>query len=189
LLRPLGATFDLEYIRDGNTYDLPQSRWLMTKTSVFDGHAGEGADNQVTTYRYSSPKYNRLERDFYGYGSVVEEHRDTLAFNTIYRSVAREFQNDSYYTKGLLKREVLQDASGRPFTETENTYVVRDESTQQPIADAQSTIATAFPQLTRTDRRFYEGLLSPTKTTSPRTPTTRSATSRLHGRGRGRGAG
>jgi hypothetical protein len=60
---------------------------------------------------------------------------------------------------------VLQDASSRPFTETENTYVVRDEGTGQPILDSQSTTATGFPQLTRSDRRFYEGLLSPTKTT------------------------
>jgi hypothetical protein len=43
--------------------------------------------------------------------------------------------------------------------------VVRDEATGQPIADPQSRTVTAFPQLTRTDRRFYEGLLSPTKTT------------------------
>jgi len=102
---------------------------------------------------------------FYGYGSVVEEHRDTLAFNTIYRSVAREFQNDSYYTKGLLKREVLQDASGDRSPRRKTPTSCATSRTQQPIADAQSTIATAFPQLTRTDRRFYEGLLSPTKTT------------------------
>jgi len=165
VLRPLGATFDLEYIRDGNTYDLPQSRWLMTKVMMFDGHVGEGVDTQLTTYRYLSPKYNRLERDFYGYGSVVEEHRDMLASNALYRSIAREFRNDSYYTKGLMAREVLQDAAGRPFTETENTYVVRDEGTGQPLSDLQNTVATGFPQLTRTDRRFYEGLLSPTKTT------------------------
>src|SRR3989337_1339273 len=35
-------------------------------------------------------------------------------------------------TKGLLKREVLQDQFGNPFTETENTYVVRDEANGQP---------------------------------------------------------
>jgi hypothetical protein len=47
------TTIDLEYTRDGNSFDLPQSRWLMTKSTVFDGHVGEGADNQVTTFRYS----------------------------------------------------------------------------------------------------------------------------------------
>jgi hypothetical protein len=45
----------------------------------------------------------------------------------VYRSITRTYDTSSYYTKGLLKREVLQDASGRPFTETENTYVVREK--------------------------------------------------------------
>jgi len=165
VVRPLGATIDLEYKRDGNTYDLPQSRWVMNRVTVFDGHVGEGADRQLTTYQYATPKYNRLERDFYGYGSVVEEHRDTLSFETLYRSVVREFRNDSYYTKGLLRKETLLDAGARPFTETENTYVVRDEGNGQPIADLQSTTATGFPQLSRTDKRFYEGLGTPGKST------------------------
>jgi len=165
VLRPLGATIDLEYTRDGNTFDLPQSRWTMSKLTVFDGHAGEGADTQITTFRYSGPKYNRLERDFYGYGSVAEEHRDTQNLNALYRTITRDFLNDSYYTKGLLKRELTSDATARPFTETENTYVVRDESTGLPIVDPNSATATGFPQLTRTDRRFFEGQLSPGKTT------------------------
>src|SRR5207253_38153 len=74
-------------------------------------------------------------------------------------------RNDTYYTKGLMKRELTSDAAGAPFTETENTYVVRDESTGLPLVDPNSTTATGFPQLTRADRRFYEGRLSPGKTT------------------------
>ena len=85
--RPLGATFDLEYTRDGNTFDLPQSRWLMTKLTVFDGHVGEGADTQILTYAYSGPKFNRLEREFFGYSTVIERHLDTLAGNVPFRSI------------------------------------------------------------------------------------------------------
>src|SRR5437879_7223584 len=137
----------------------------MTKTTVFAGHIGEGADTQLTTYRYTSPKCNRQERDFYGYGSVVEEHRDAQNSASLLRTITREYRSDTYYTKGLMKRELTSDALARPFTETENTYVVRDESTGQPIVDPNSPTATGFPQLTRTDRRFYEGQLSPGKTT------------------------
>jgi RHS repeat-associated protein len=165
VVRPMGATIDLEYVRDGNTYDLPQSRWLMTKTTVFDGHVGEGADTQVTTYRYSGPKYNRLERDFYGYGTVVEEHRDTQNLNALYRSITRTYRTDGYYTKGLMSSEVTADAFGRPFTETDNTYVLRDVDLGIEPVDGTSLTDTIFPQLTRTDRLFYEGQLSPGKTT------------------------
>src|SRR5712692_5533264 len=137
----------------------------MTKSTVFDGHAGEGADTQITTFRYSGPKYNRLERDFYGYGSVAEEHRDTQNLNALYRTITRSYRTDGYYTKGLLSSEVTADALGRPFTETDNTYVLRDVDLNVQPVDGTSTTATIFPQLTRTDRLFFEGQLSPGKTT------------------------
>jgi RHS repeat-associated protein len=163
--RPLGASMEVAYTRDGNTFDLPQSRWTLTKLTVNDGHVGEGADTQVKTFQYSNPKYNRLEREFYGYGSVVENHLDTQNLNALFRTITREYLTDSYYTKGLMRDEIVQDALGRPFTESENTYLVRDEATGQPLANLQSTTATGFPELTRTDRRFFEGQVSPGKTT------------------------
>jgi RHS repeat-associated protein len=155
--RPLGAKIDFEYTRDGNTFDLPQSRWVMTKIKVFDGVPGDGVDTHVITYRYQNPKYNRLERDFYGYANVVEEHRNAAAGEALYRSVAREYLNDSYYTKGLLKLERTADNSARPFLESENVYVLRDVGTGTEPADSASTTATEFPQLARSDNRFFEG--------------------------------
>jgi RHS repeat-associated protein len=155
--RPLGATVDLEYTRDGNRFDLPQSRWLMTKVTVFDGHMGEGADSQVTAYGYTGSNYNRLEREFYGYGTVVERHLDTQNANALFRSIQRDYRTDSYYTKGLLLRELTSDAAARPFLETLNTYVLRDVGTGTEPADGTSATATIFPQLTRADKRSFEG--------------------------------
>ena len=163
--RPLGASFDLEYVRSGNTYDQPQSRLVLSKTTVFNGVPGNGPDTQVTTYKYEGGKYDRFERDFYGYRKVTEEQRDTAVANALYRSIAREFLNDSFYSKGLLKREFTLDAAAQPFLETENSYVLRDVATGNTPANPQSTTATIFPQLVRTDRRFYEGQTSPGKVT------------------------
>src|SRR5262249_47196189 len=118
--RPLGATFDLEYTRDGNRFDLPQSRWLMTKVTVFDGHVGEGGgapDRKIPPFGYPASAYNRLEREFYGYGTVVERHLDTQAGNAVFRTVQTDFLTDSYYTKGLLAHELTSDAAARPFLE------------------------------------------------------------------------
>ena len=39
ITRPLGATIDLDYERTGNTFDQPESRWVLSKTSVNDGVA------------------------------------------------------------------------------------------------------------------------------------------------------
>jgi RHS repeat-associated protein len=51
--RPLGSRIDLNYARDGNTYDQPQSRWVLTEVSINDGHPGDGPDVQRSTFTYS----------------------------------------------------------------------------------------------------------------------------------------
>ncbi|MGQ0837718.1 SpvB/TcaC N-terminal domain-containing protein [Actinokineospora sp.] len=154
--RPLGARIELDYARDGNTYDSPQSRWVLSRSTVFDGHPGDGQDVQRSTFRYENGTYNRLERDFFGYGRVVTEQRDAGAGDAVYRSTTSDYRTDSYYTRGLVTRTLMADGAGRPFLETVNAYQLRDTATGA-AADAASTTATVFPAPTRTDRRFFEG--------------------------------
>ncbi|WP_181019438.1 SpvB/TcaC N-terminal domain-containing protein [Nonomuraea typhae] len=163
--RPLGASFTLEYERDGNTVASPASRWVMSKVTLTDGHAGDGADTQVSTYTYEGGVFNRLEREFYGYAKVTEQQRDTLDANAVYRSFVREYRTDSYYTRGLLSRERRLDAGSAVFSDLEQTYVLRDVTTGDEPAGAGSTTATIFPQLRRTDERFNEGQGAPGKST------------------------
>jgi RHS repeat-associated protein len=163
--RPLGATIDLEYERDGNTYDLPQSRWVLSRVSVFDGLVGDGVDTRLTTYRYQGGYYDRLEREFYGYGRVIEETRDASDGDALYRTITSDYLNDSFYTKGLLKRILVADAAGNPFVETENTYFLRDVSTGLALANPQSTTATAFAEFRRTKDHHFEGAVPAAKST------------------------
>lgn len=154
--RPLGARIDLDYARDGNTYDLPQSRWVLSSTTVSDGHAGDGADVQHTTFRYEGGRFDRMERMFLGYGRVVTEQRDPGANNAVFRKLTSDYRTDSLYSRGLLARTQTADGAGRVFLETTNTYQLRDVATGSP-ADPNSTTATVFPALVRTDRHFHEG--------------------------------
>ena len=155
--RPLGATIDVEYRRDGNTTADPSSRWVLSKTAITDGHPGDGVDRQVTTYAYANGVTDRLERDFRGYARVTETHHDTSNGDAPYRHVVRDYRNDSVYTKGLPTRSVTTDAAGTVFNEVEYTYLLRDVGSGAEPADPASTTATIFPQLVRTDRRFFEG--------------------------------
>jgi RHS repeat-associated protein len=86
---------------------------------------------------------------------VTEQHDDVAG--AVYRSVVREYRTDSYYTKGLITRQLIQDGSGRRFNETENTYLLRNVDTGAEPADPASQTATIFAQLVRSDERFYEG--------------------------------
>jgi len=156
--RPLGANFEMQYERSGNTFAQPQSRWVMNRVEVNDGFAGDGVDTQLSTYQYLDGFHNRQEREFYGYQTVVEEHRNAAtAGEDLYRSITRTFLTDNYYSKGLLKLETVADAAGNKFTETENTYLLRNINTGLEVINNNSLIATVFPELKRTDKRFYEG--------------------------------
>jgi RHS repeat-associated protein len=162
--RPLGASMVLDYERHGNTYDEPQSHFVLSRLVVNDGHTGDGVDQRLTTFHYGPGVYDRFEREFYGYQTVTEEQRSPGATEPLYRSVTREYANTSYYTKDLLTREVTRDAAGHPFAETLNTYALRDVATGNP-ANPQDRLATVFPSLARTDKNFYEGAAVAAKST------------------------
>jgi RHS repeat-associated protein len=164
ITRPMGARIDLDYTRTGNNAAMPESRWVLSRTAVFDGHAGDGADTRLTTYRYEHGRYDRLEREFFGFGRIVTEERDPGAGDAVYRAVTNEYRTDGYYTRGLLTRTLTADGAGRPFRETVNTYRLNDTATGAE-ANAASTTATVFPQLTRVDEKFYEGAAAAAKST------------------------
>ncbi|GAA2604996.1 hypothetical protein GCM10010436_02740 [Paractinoplanes durhamensis] len=149
--RPMGSRIDLDYTRAGNTFDQPQSQFTLSRVAVADGHAGDGVDSQVTTFRYGGGVYDRLERQFRGYGSVVTELRDTA--DAVYRSTTRTYATDSHYTRGLLTATRTTDAGGRVFQETARSYQLR------------ATAGGFFPALVRSDERYFEGQATAGKST------------------------
>ncbi|MFB7513266.1 SpvB/TcaC N-terminal domain-containing protein [Streptomyces sp. NPDC056144] len=153
--RPLGARVELTYQRDGNTYDQPGSRWLLSGTRVHDNLPGDGPDTQAHSFTYEKGKYDRLEREFLGYGTVTSTELAEDA--KPYRSTVREYSTHSHTTRGLLTREAVTDAGGALFTETVNTYALRDV-----------VPGSVAPELERTEARWYDGRggTTPGKTTS-----------------------
>jgi len=170
--RPLGAEIELDYARSGNTTDQPGNRWVLSRVDTFDGHAGDGdvvvspgvAVTHVTTITYAGGKYDRAERDFYGFRTVTTGQLDPGHSNALYRSVVSTYKNDTFYNKGLLESEVTKDAAGNKFTEQINTYNVVTVVAGRGGALEDYT-ATRFPQLVRTDHRFYEGQATAGKST------------------------
>ncbi|MGW1718187.1 SpvB/TcaC N-terminal domain-containing protein [Streptomyces sp. NPDC002156] len=156
--RPLGSRIDLDYTRDGNTYDQPGTRWLLSGAKVHDNLPGDGADTQSLAFTYQGGEFDRLEREFRGYSAVTTTQDGQ-------RASATEYDTGSHYTRGLVKRQTVADSTGALFTETLNTYALRDVATGEP-ADGGSTGATLFPQLVKTESRWYEGEAEPGKSTA-----------------------
>ena len=164
--RPLGAKITVDYQRVGNTYRQPHSHWVMSRVEIDDGHhTNDGVDVQLTTFRYQDGYFNRQEREFYGYQTVIEEQRDSTQGDALYRRITREYYNDSYYRKGLMYKETTTDAQQRKFVESEPAYVLQDIDANTIVTDLNHLTATVFPQLVRQDRRFYEGQATAGKST------------------------
>jgi RHS repeat-associated protein len=136
----------------------------MSQVTVDPGHPA-GAVTQAISYEYSGGSYNRLERTFYGFATVTEHTLDTANGDAVYRTTLRDFRTDSYYTRGLPARIRVFDAAGHLFTDTRQTYLLRDVTTGTEPADPNSTTATEFPMLVRTDQASYEGGPTAQKTT------------------------
>src|SRR5690606_31909765 len=75
---PLGGSWAIDYRRTRNTYDLPQSKWVLSSIATNDGFIQDNdyrPDTTLTTVSYENPKYDRRERDFFGFGTVsVKNH-------------------------------------------------------------------------------------------------------------------
>ncbi len=157
--RPLGSTITLAYERSGNTIDQPQNKWVLARVEVFDGFAGDGTDTLATNFTYEDGYWDREEREFFGYARVIEDHMnvDAVGGEAVYRTITRDFLNDTYYEKGLLASSTTADAGGNLYLETANTYTFVDIDTGTEVSQPDSLTATVFPQLIRTDNQFYEG--------------------------------
>lgn len=157
---PFGAKWKVDYEVAGNTYDLPQSKWVMKDLLVWDGFIGDGADSLHTTFSYAAGQYDRRERETYGFDSVRTDEWNTEAnTSTPYRSSIQTYDVSGYYTKGLPLVKTVQDGAGNKFAETVNTYTLKLLNGNDAPAsyNSDNDNGSAFPALTRTDQLFYEG--------------------------------
>lgn len=167
--RPLGASFTMTYSRMGNTYEMPNSTWVMDGVEVVDGFAGDGVDKMLTTYAYEGGFHNRHEREFYGFAKVITRTHDTGKDDKpVYTIVTQTYDNDNYYEKGLMLHEIMTDGAGNKFVEKQNIYTLKNIFSGDDLAaaDRLSDSGNAFPALTEANQKFYEGQSEPGKRTS-----------------------
>lgn len=157
---PFSAKWQVDYEVAGNTYELPQSKWVMKDLLVWDGFEGDGPDSSRTTFEYADGQYDRRERETYGFGTVDTHEWDTEANdNEPYRTTVQTYDVSGYYTKGLPLVKTVQDGQGNKFIETANTYQLKllNGTDAQPNYNSDNDGGTAFPALVKTEDRFYEG--------------------------------
>ena len=149
--RPLGGSFEIDYVREGNFVDrsnpnnlveMNTSKWTMSRVVVHDGQG----NSYPTLYKhFTSGFYDRGEREGFGFSHCQETRADGATTDYLYH-------NQDYTRKGLLFRKVVRDRLGRVFTREENTY---DVLTVKPAEGSRPPVR--FPPLARSEKHFYEG--------------------------------
>lgn len=129
---PMGGSWEVTYERLGNTYDMPQSKYVLKSVITNDGFTGDNAyspDVSKVTVDYFNPYHSRRERTFYGFKNVTINQIDTKQgganSNIIYRRTEQLYNNKNYYLKGNLLIETLYDAQNRIWNLKENTYSLK----------------------------------------------------------------
>jgi len=128
----MGGSWAVSYERVGNTYEMPQSKYVLKSVVTNDGFTGDNAyspDVSKVTVDYFNPYHSRRERTFYGFKNVTINQIDTKQgganSNIIYRRTEQLYNNKNYYLKGNLLIETLYDAQNRIWNLKENTYSLK----------------------------------------------------------------
>lgn len=118
---PLGGSWTVDYVRSVNSYDLPQSKWLLNKITTDDNFTQDNdfkPDATLTAVSYAFPKYDRREREFFGYGQVQVKQMDPAnPSGTAFRTTVTEYHNENYYLSGLQKSRTVRDQGWQILSE------------------------------------------------------------------------
>lgn len=177
---PLGGNFTVDYKAQPVDYGNPHSKWAMTSLLIDDGYDKEndGRDKYFKEFEYIGGKYDRRERDFYGYKYVKTKDYtldDQNVPASVYRTTVSEYYNQSYFLNGLLKSTYVMkgDDENQKFSRTVNTYhLVKLDDTNNQLNSSMTILPddydvggsegrrSAAVLLYETANEFYE--LSPT---------------------------
>ncbi|MAN26468.1 SpvB/TcaC N-terminal domain-containing protein [Mesonia sp.] len=130
---PLGGSWEIDYVRNGNTYKLPQNKWVLEEIKTDDNFGGDSDytfDHSLSRISYENPNYDRREREFLGYQGVKIEQLTPSGTSgnsgTTYRYTVKSYLNDNYYVKGAEYSSALYDNNDVLLSEKETFYTLMD---------------------------------------------------------------
>ncbi len=121
------GTFSIDYFMSRPTYRCPTGKLVMTNVKIFNPNID--SDNYTlttagrdlsTSYSYSNPKFDRRERDFYGFETVTSREMDNT---TVVSTTVETYYNSTFFNHGLLRRtEVFKGNAAAIASKFEKSY-------------------------------------------------------------------
>ena len=141
----LGGSWQVEYTRKGNTYEMPQNRYVFSKITTHDGFTGDNnfdVINSITKVLYGEPNYDRRERAFLGFKQVTIQEMNS-AGSMVHRTQINEYHNENVYVSGLLKKSSLL-GGGQTLSTSRTIYNLLDPD--NPVINLNATEETHYLQ-------------------------------------------
>ncbi|SHL42830.1 SpvB/TcaC N-terminal domain-containing protein [Flavobacterium chilense] len=156
-----GNSYVVDYALVKPSYENPSAKWVLQSVDLFDGHAGDGIDRTIAKFTYEDGFYDRREREFYGFGKVIQQQIDA-ADNSVFTTTVQEFYNQDYFRKNLLKHGYTLDKNDKIRQASENEYSFIDVATQASVSVAELNLPSCdakriFVGLIHTNQKTYEG--------------------------------
>ncbi|AXG74261.1 hypothetical protein DVK85_08440 [Flavobacterium arcticum] len=143
---PLGGSWSVTYERDGNTYEMPQSKWVLKTITTNDGFSQDGDYKPNTSeiaVNYGRPNYDRREREFYGY-SYISINQVDPATSAIYRTITKAYHNKNYYLSGAEYSTIVRDENNNTLSESTTLYNLLDPD--DPVVNMDATEEDSYLQ-------------------------------------------
>lgn len=135
------SVFSLDYEFTKPTYDDAHGRLVMKEVRIVNPDifsptylAPTNNKDIVKTFKYENGRYDRREREFFGYGKITSN--DMWYSNAVYRSQITYYHNKSYFLNGKPKRSESYTGTNVLNGSTDfeyNVYKYKDSNTQIDI--------------------------------------------------------
>jgi len=170
---PLGGKFTIDYKVEKTTYDNPHAKWVMTSVKVEDGYdlTNDGVDSYTKEFQYEKARYDRREREFYGFETVktaeytMQESNGELVPVDVYRTSVANYHNTNYFLNGLLKESYVLKGNdpNKVYSKTINEYQIRPLDTLGNIDTQAASLPITFDVGGSEGRRTAAVILSKTQ--------------------------
>ena len=119
--------YTVDYQFTQPTYQDPHAKLVVKEVKVLNPDVfaanytnSDASKDMVTRYMFANSKYDRRERDNFGFETIISE--EMLDTNNVYRKTINTYYNSSYFFNGLLKSSQNFDGAGNLLSENFNTY-------------------------------------------------------------------
>ncbi|GEM_PF-451493 len=152
----LGNSVNWDYAFDPPTHNNPNGNWVMSALEEYDGYPGDGGDYKYFAFSYHDGFYNRYERAFWGYDSVVTMQMMGSSIN--HRYSVEKYHNTDFTFKGIKYFSGTYAANGDKFQETHYNYQKTEIATGQAVIPAQEhCFGVYYPALASSDAYLFDG--------------------------------